>query len=154
MSALSPLILVLWRDASSSLPEEVFMLVFSISEAIYSSRSIQFLMTLTPPGKKGLYSTIAILPALIASGLASEQAGYLLYYFCPTTVTPVYDMWQWQSAPNLWIPIILVALTTPIALFFSRNYLESPMAKTERKVEVVEMSPIKEEFSYTDNWDL
>jgi hypothetical protein len=147
------LILVLWRDASSSLPEEVFMLTFSISEAIYSSRSIQFLMTLTPPGKKGLYSTIAILPALVASGLASEQAGYLLYYFCPTTVTLDYDMWQWQSAPNLWIPIILGALPTSISLFFSRHYLESPMAKREIKMQPIELRPIKEEFSYTDIGD-
>jgi len=147
MSALSPIILVLWRDINSSLPEEVFMLVFSISEAIYSSRSIQFLMTLTPPGKKGLYSTIAILPALIASGLASEQAGYLLYYFCPTTVTPTYNVWQLQSAQNLWIPIILVALATPIMLFFSRSYLESPMAAL--KLKSIPSFPINSDFSYT-----
>lgn len=129
VSALSPLILVFWRDLSSVLPEQIFMVVFTIGEAIYSSRSIQMLMTLTPAGKKGLYSTIATLPGPIASGLASEQAGYLLYYFCPTTVTPVYDVWQNYSCPNMWVPISGVASFTAILLIFTYKYISSPMAR-------------------------
>lgn len=146
-SALSPLFMLLWRDTSSALPEQLFMLSFSIAESIYSSRSVQMLMNLTPPGKKGLYSTIAILPALIASGLAGEQAGYLLYYFCPTTVNLSYDPWQRQSCSNLWFPIVAQALLTPLLLFALRNYFESPMAMHKKPAPPIEFKEIKLEDS-------
>jgi hypothetical protein len=144
-SALSPLFMFFWRDTTSALPEQLFMLSFSIAESIYSSRSVQLLMNLTPPGKKGLYSTIAILPALIASGLAGEQAGYLLYYFCPTTVNLSYNPWDRQSCPNLWLPIVCQALMTPFFLLVFRKYFESPMAMHKKNVQ--EMEEIKLEDS-------
>lgn len=147
LSALSPLFMFFWRDTTSALPEQLFMFSFSVSESIYSSRSVQMLMNLTPPGKKGLYSTIAILPALIASGLAGEQAGYLLYYFCPSTVNLSYDPWQRQSCSNLWLPIVVQALITPIFLFVLRNYFESPMAMHKRENVLQELEEINLEDS-------
>ena len=127
LSAFSVLFMVFWRDTSSSLPEQLFMISFSIGESIYSARSIQMLMNFTPPGKKGLYSNIAVLPALIAAGLAGEQAGYLLYYFCPTTVNLAYDPWQQYSCSNLFVPIFFQALISPVMLFVWSGYFEVTM---------------------------
>jgi len=143
VSACSVLFMICWRDTSSSLPEQMFMISFSIGEAIYSARSIQMLMNFTPPGKKGLYSNIAVLPALIATGLAGEQAGYLLYYFCPTTVNLAYDPWQRYSCSNLWVPIFLQALITPTFLFLWRRYFEAAMIAKQLPA-VIELEVVDE----------
>lgn len=145
LSAASVLFMILWRDTTSSLPEQLFMISFSIGESIYSARSIQMLMNFTPPGKKGLYSNIAVLPALIAAGLAGEQAGYLLYYFCPTTVTLAYDPWQRYSCSNLWLPIFVQALITPFFLFIWRGYFAVTMIT--KVVPSIPLQPIESSSS-------
>lgn len=122
LSALSPLAMVVWRPMGNEWPVRIFIIVFTIAESMYSPKVTQLAISMPPPGKKGIYSSFMTLPSFIGTLISGEEAGLLLKYYCPEAIKVGYDPWSHRSCANLWLVVIGVALTTPIALLISGNY--------------------------------
>ena len=65
----------------------VFVTVFTVGEAIWSPRLMQFTAEIAPPGREGSYVALAYLPYFGAKFIAGPMAGWLL-----TTYTPEFGI--------------------------------------------------------------
>ena len=97
----------------------LFVVVFSIGEAIWQPRFYQFAADLAPEGMMGAYMAAANLPWLLAKWTTGWYAGAMLSVFCPETgVRRPGAMWAIYGA---------FALTTPLLLWLARRWLEAGM---------------------------
>jgi MFS family permease len=131
LSAMSPLAMLIWRPADNEWPVRIFMGSFTVGEALYSPKVSQLAISLPPPGKKGIYSSLMILPGIVGTLISGEEAGLLLNYYCPAPVNVGYDYWAARSCANLWIIVMAVANITPIGILISGNYFTSHLDKPE-----------------------
>ena len=68
--------------------------VFAIGEMTFAPRFLDYVSTLAPKGKIGLYLGFAYMRAFIANLLGGPLAGYLLGKYCPADgVREPYKMW-------------------------------------------------------------
>jgi MFS family permease len=122
LSALSPLPMIVWRPEGNEWPVRIFITIFTIAESIYSPKVTQLAISMPPPGKKGIYSSFMTLPSFVGTLVSGMEAGLLLKYYCPEPVKVGYDQWNHRSCSNLWLVVMGVALTTPMAILISGNY--------------------------------
>lgn len=125
-AALSPIIVWLW-PSTTVWPVRVFLIAFTICEAIWSPQVKRWVIQESPQGKKGIYSgliPIATFGGNILSGVASGQ---LLKQYCAapeTTLLSPSENEQFQgSCRTMWLWVMLTALTTPILLAALYKYL-------------------------------
>jgi len=95
----------------------LYMIIFSIGEALWQPRFYQFAADLAPPGKMGAYMAAANIPWLIAKFTTGLYAGWMLDKFCPETGERRTDI--------LWGIYGLIALISPIGLWLARNWLRA-----------------------------
>lgn len=96
----------------------LFVGVFTIGEAIWSPRLMQFTAEVAPPGREGSYVALAYLPYFGAKFIAGPMAGVLLASYAPefgidgTYMNyPDHQMiWWWVGGSAAITPIGLVAL--------------------------------------------
>ncbi len=100
-----------------------FILVFTIGEAIWSPRLMQFTAEIAPKGKEGTYIALSMLPWFLAKFVVGPMSGYLIKAYAPfKNGQPL------PSPPDhamTWVWIGGMALVTPIALLL----LGKPMLK-------------------------
>jgi MFS family permease len=93
----------------------IFIIVFTIGEAIWSPRLMQFSAEIAPRGKEGSYIALAILPYFLGKALAGGMSGFLLTTYTPegAGVYPDHELvWLWIGG---------MAMITPIGLVVFRN---------------------------------
>ncbi len=95
-------------------PMIFFIFSFTIGEAIWSPRLMQFTAEIAPKGKEGTYIALSMLPWLLAKLFVGPMSGYLISRY-----TPFKDGHPLPTTPDhamVWVWIGGMALITPVAL--------------------------------------
>jgi dipeptide/tripeptide permease len=93
-----------------------YMVVFSFGEAIWSSRFLEYVAQLAPPGKVGAYMGLGNLPWFLAKFTTGFYSGYMLEHFVPRNGV--------QNSGTLWLIYASIACTSPIGLILAKRWLE------------------------------
>ncbi|HPY14667.1 MAG TPA: MFS transporter [bacterium] len=97
-----------------------FILIFTIGEAIWSPRLMQFTAEIAPKGKEGTYIALSILPWFAAKFFVGPMSGLLVKIY-----TPFQDGHPLPPADNytmVWVWIGGMALLTPVTLILFGKY--------------------------------
>jgi len=113
-----------------------FVIVFTIGEALWSPRLMQFAAEVAPKGKEASYISLAVLPYFLAKIVAGPFSGWLV-----ATYTPA--MPELNGAPGIivapeayanhqmvWVWIGCVAIITPIGLIIFKKLFKAAEAGT------------------------
>jgi dipeptide/tripeptide permease len=92
-----------------------YYLVFSLGEAAWSSRFLEYVADLAPPSQVGVYMGIAGIPWFLAKAVTGFYAGWMLERFVPARGP--------QSPGTLWLVYGIVALASPLGLLLARRWL-------------------------------
>ena len=101
-------------------PLLIFIFIFTIGEAIWSPRLMQFTAEIAPKGKEGTYIALSILPWFAAKFFVGPMAGLLVKVY-----TPFENGHPLPPASNytmVWVWIGGIALLTPVTLFLLGKY--------------------------------
>jgi MFS family permease len=109
-----------------------YFFVFSIGEALWSARFLEYASELAPPGRVAQYMGLAQVPWLLAKGTTGLYSGYLLATFCPPN-TPVSQM----HTGTLWLIYGLIAMTSPIGLWLARGWVQRGLQQAHGRPEMV-----------------
>jgi len=101
---------------SPSLPLLVaYFVVFSLGEAVWSSRFYEYVADLAPANRVGIYMGIAGIPWFLAKSVTGLYSGWMLERFVPAEGT--------QRPGALWLAYGLFALASPLGLLLARRWL-------------------------------
>lgn len=96
----------------------VFVVFFSIGEALWSPKVYEYVAEIAPAGKTASYMSLSILPYFIAKFIAGSMSGILLELWCP-------ENGDQSSAYLIWIFVGGVAIICPIGLLFLKNFIQT-----------------------------
>ena len=99
----------------------IYFVLFSIGEAIWSARFLEFASELAPPGRVSQYMGLANIPWLLAKGTTGFYAGYLLAHYVPKDLPPV----QQTHTGTLWFIYGCIAMLSPIGLWLAHGWVMS-----------------------------
>lgn len=118
----------------------LFVIVFTIGEAFWSPRLMQFAATVAPKGKEASYISLAVLPTFIGKLMAGPLSGWLV-----STYTPLVP--ELQGKPGIlatgeigakyanhymvWFFVGSIALITPIGLVIFRKAFKNAETHNE-----------------------
>jgi hypothetical protein len=97
----------------------IFVVVLSIGESISAPRLIEYTLSVAPKGKEGVFLAVGTSPLWLGLILCGLSAGPLLSEFCPEHGE--------RKCWIMWVIIGSIALLSPLALFFLRQFLEQPL---------------------------
>jgi hypothetical protein len=97
-------------------PYILFMVLFSVGEALWSARFTAFALNAAPEGKKALYNAIAGIPSLVARPFAAWHSAWLVRRYCPSSDT--------CSPTPLWETVGGISLIAPLALTIFNRWLD------------------------------
>ena len=97
-----------------------YFFVFSIGEALWSSRFMEYTAELAPPGRTAQYMGIANLPWFVAKATTGIYSGVMLEHFCPAEGP--------KSTGAMWLIYGLIAVLSPVGLILARKWLLVGMA--------------------------
>jgi len=100
-----------------------YILVMSVGEAMWQPRFLQYAAELAPPGRTGEYMGIAQFPWFLTKIITALYAGWFLMHYCPVEGP--------KHTEKMWFIYGLIAITSPILLFLTRNWLKKD--KEERQ---------------------
>jgi hypothetical protein len=104
-----------------------YFVLFSIGEALWSARFLEYASELAPPGRVSQYMGLAQIPWLLAKGTTGLYSGYLLATYCPPH-TPADHM----HTGTLWLIYGVVAMTSPIGLWLARDWVQRGLRPAEQ----------------------
>ncbi len=111
------LILVDWLDLIPERQNPIilglvfFIVIFTIGEAIWSPRLMQFSAEIAPAGREGTYIALSYLPYFLAKMIAGPLSGWLLAIYAPEGAKDYpdqYMIWIWIGGMTVLSPIGLV----------------------------------------------
>ena len=91
-----------------------YLVIFSIGEALWSSRFLEYASELAPPGRTMQYMGIANIPWFIAKVTTGLYSGWMLNKFCPENGA--------KHTEYLWLIYGSIALISPIGLIMARRW--------------------------------
>ena len=98
----------------------LFVVFFSLGEAVWQSRLFEYVAQLAPPGKVGAAMSLANFPWFVAKTAAGSYSGWMLMRFIPA---------QGPQYPELlWGTYLTAALLTPLSLLLLRGWLTQGLA--------------------------
>jgi len=112
VSALSTFLLVPGPDLAALL---TYVIIFSLGEALWSSRFLEYVASLAPPARVGMYMGVANLPWFLAKFTTGLYSGAMLAQYCPKDGP--------QDTSTLWLVYALIACTSPVGLLLARRWL-------------------------------
>lgn len=92
-----------------------YVALFSLGEAVWSSRFLEYVADLAPPGKVGSYMGLANIPWFLAKFTTGLYSGMMLNRFIPATGP--------RDPGTLWIIYGCIACITPVGLLLARRWL-------------------------------
>ncbi len=113
VSAITTFILVPGPHLASLI---VYVVVFSLGEALWSSRFLEYIADVAPAGKVGAYMGIAGIPWFLAKATTGFYSGLMLERFVPTGGP--------ADSGTMWLIYACIALISPVSLFVFRKWLE------------------------------
>jgi MFS family permease len=96
-----------------------YVIIFSLGEALWSSRFLEFIADIAPPSQVGLFMGVATIPWFLAKFTTGFYSGAMLEHFVPATGP--------QDSSTLWLVYALIALSSPIGLIIGRSWLRKDM---------------------------
>jgi MFS family permease len=124
VSAAPTFLLVLGPDLRTLLTYFVF---FSIGEALWSARFLEYASELAPPGRIAQYMGLANIPWLLAKGTTGLYSGYMLATYCPEGVPPAE-----LRTGTLWLVYACIAMLSPVGLWLARRWVMAGLHGTGR----------------------
>jgi MFS family permease len=112
VSASSPFLLAAGPHLGLLLASQI---VFSVGEAIWSSRFYEWVAETAPPERVGAYMGVATIPWFLAKTTTGLYSGDMLARFCPAQGP--------QNTGTMWLVYGCIALLSPIALMLARGWL-------------------------------
>jgi len=100
-----------------------YFVIFSVGEALWSARFMQYAAELAPPGRVAQYMGLANIPWLLAKGTTGLYSGFLLAKFCPDNVAP-----NQMHTGTMWLIYGCIALASPIGLLLARKWFMAGLA--------------------------
>ena len=88
----------------------VFISVFTVGEAIWSPRLLQFTAEIAPEGREGSYIALSYLPYFAAKLIAGPMSGWLVATYTPEGAASYPNHWM------VWVWIGGMALVSPLGL--------------------------------------
>ncbi len=97
------------------IPLLLFIVIFSIGEALWSPRYSHYIVSVAPEGREGSYLSLAMLPYLIVKLGMGGVLGVLISKYLPEggDLSSGYMVWIWAG---------VIALTTPVLLMVLRKF--------------------------------
>jgi dipeptide/tripeptide permease len=112
VSAAATFLLVPGPDLTALL---AYVILFSLGEALWSSRFLEYIAAIAPPARVGVYMGVANLPWFLAKFTTGLYSGAMLAAYVPKDGP--------QDSSTLWLIYGCVALTSPIGLIAARGWL-------------------------------
>jgi POT family proton-dependent oligopeptide transporter len=112
VSALATLLLVPGPNLPLLL---TYVVIFSIGEALWSSRFLEYVSQLAPPEKVGVYMGLANVPWFLAKFTTGLYSGAMIARFIPREGP--------QDTGTLWLVYTAIALSSPVGLLLARGWL-------------------------------
>lgn len=112
VSALATLLLVPGPNLAALL---TYVIVFSIGEALWSSRFLEYVAAIAPPERMGVYMGVANIPWFLAKFTTGLYSGAMLAAYVPKDGP--------QDSGTMWLIYLGVALTSPVGLLLARRWL-------------------------------
>jgi dipeptide/tripeptide permease len=95
-----------------------YFVVFSIGEALWSARFLEYASELAPPGRVSQYMGLANIPWLLAKGTTGFYSGLLLAKYVPENTPP-----QQMQSGTLFLIYGCIAMLSPIGLWLARKWV-------------------------------
>ncbi|MBI5060518.1 MFS transporter [candidate division KSB1 bacterium] len=106
-----------------------YIFVFSIGEAIWSSRFFEYIADLAPAGRVGAYMGLAGIPWFFAKFTTGFYSGFMLEKFIPEQGA--------QDSGALWMIYGVIALISPLGLLVMKKWMVGRTeASGEQKAEI------------------
>jgi MFS family permease len=99
----------------------IFISVFTIGEAIWSPRLMQFTAEVAPKGKEGTYIALSVLPFFLAKFVVGPMSGMLLAAYTPVDAAGK-ALAEYPHHHMVWVWIGGMAVLSPIGLLMFRNW--------------------------------
>ncbi len=96
-----------------------FIIVFTIGEAFWSPRLMQFTAQIAPAGKEASYLSLAVLPWFAARLIVGPLSGWLVDRYTPEGLPAGLENYPQQHM--IWVIVGSIAVITPIALLVFRK---------------------------------
>jgi len=90
--------------------------IYTIGEAIWSPRLMQFSAEIAPPGKEGSYISLSALPYFVAKLGAGPLSGWLLSRYVPEGLE------QYPDHYMVWVWVGAIAVLSPLGMFAFRGW--------------------------------
>ena len=94
-----------------------YLVLFSIGEALWQPRFLQYAAELAPEGKVAQYMGLANVPWITVKMTTGIYSGKILEIYCPEKGA--------QDVSTMWLIYGLIAITTPIGLILGRKWVLS-----------------------------
>lgn len=94
----------------------LFLIFFSLGEAVWQSRFYEYVAQMAPPGQVGAAMSLANFPWFVTKTLAGTYSGWMLQTFVANP--------QAQAPERIWLIYAGVAALTPLSLWWLRGWLE------------------------------
>ncbi|MBU0508351.1 MFS transporter [bacterium] len=113
VSAITTFILVPGPHLSTLI---LYVVFFSLGEAIWSSRFLEYVADLAPAGQVGAYMGLAGIPWFMAKFTTGWYSGAMLAKFIPASGP--------HDSGTLWLIYAFIAMITPIGLLIGRKWVQ------------------------------
>lgn len=120
IQALAPL--WIWVFDGWEWPIAVYMVQFTIGEALAMPRLNEFFMSLIPNGSEGFYVSVGQIPGLLIGLGLHALGGLLLQSYCPSAD---------ECSASLWLIVICASIFTPVIVTIVRIIHDRHQAKVE-----------------------
>jgi MFS family permease len=97
-----------------------YFFVFSIGEALWSSRFLEYAAELAPEGRVAQYMGVANLPWFVAKMTTGFYSGFILEKFCPAVGLKRTEM--------MWLIYGIIAMASPVGLVMARKWVMKGMS--------------------------
>ncbi len=94
----------------------IFVVVFSLGEAIWSPRLYEYTASVAPRGREGTYMSLSILPYFIAKFFVGPLSGWLLEHYCPSDGA--------RDSSLLWLTVAAVAVISPVCILALKGVIK------------------------------
>jgi dipeptide/tripeptide permease len=96
-----------------------YFVIFSVGEALWSSRFLEYAAELAPEGRVAQYMGVANLPWFVAKTTTGFYSGVVLEHFVPKDGP--------QRTGTMWLLYGAIAMASPMALILARKWVRSGM---------------------------
>ena len=93
-----------------------YVLLFSLGEAMWSSRFLEYVANLAPSGQVGAYMGLAGIPWFLAKFTTGWYSGSMIAHYIPQT--------GHQDSGTMWLIYGCIAMLSPIGLLLGRRWVQ------------------------------